>query len=509
MTLQRYPWLYTSLVLSWLSLSPGDCIPRLTLSTDSGIASENWEGAIAVVALSPRTVSLSLAPEEIAAMTVELAVEGLDPGDYFLCVSGQEPRIVSTDNLSKGVEALLPAVVGPAVEKLREYADVWKKRVEDSLELAEEYGHPRDDIPGDILQTIDRILALCEEVGRTEKSNAAIVRVTPKDAGPVPLPALASIPFDQIGEREEELKTLATTYIRQVASVDEEVRDPALEILVPVTLGEPSGTAVALALDGKAGRGELDFQVTSPPANPRIAVTLETMPSGGWMPLGEGKTTSNLDPGQSGPVSFSFDVVATTPDRRISVPFRIAIQSEGFSLRRKTHLAFGQGLIRRWSLIGPFPDPEHQGVDSVFPPEEKVDLEAIYPGVEGQVGWNEVEANEDGYLNLATLLSPSQDCVAYAVVWVFAPKGQEVALTAGSNDGMKVWLNDRVIHQFREGRVARPDQDRFKARLKQGWNQLLVKVTQTGGGWGLYFSIRDRDDGTPDGLRVSTRPPGE
>jgi hypothetical protein len=57
-----------------------------------------------------------------------------------------------------------------------------------------------------------------------------------------------------------------------------------------------------------------------------------------------------------------------------------------------------------------------------------------------------------------------------------------------------------------------PGQDKVKARLRQGWNDLLAKITQNGGGCGLSLRITAADGSEIPGLRFDprgeTRPPG-
>jgi len=64
-------------------------------------------------------------------------------------------------------------------------------------------------------------------------------------------------------------------------------------------------------------------------------------------------------------------------------------------------------------------------------------------------------------------------------------------LLLGSDDGIKVWLNGKLVHSNNTLRGMSPAQDIVQVNLKAGWNSVLVKVTEAIGGWGFYFDIAD------------------
>ena len=78
-----------------------------------------------------------------------------------------------------------------------------------------------------------------------------------------------------------------------------------------------------------------------------------------------------------------------------------------------------------------------------------------------------------------------------------APHDMRVRMSLGSNDGAKVWVNEKEVFSWcgaaHGGRSAQPHQDEFEVDLKEGSNQVLVKVENLGGGWQLYLSVRDPD----------------
>ena len=78
---------------------------------------------------------------------------------------------------------------------------------------------------------------------------------------------------------------------------------------------------------------------------------------------------------------------------------------------------------------------------------------------------------------------------------------------SGSNDGIQVWMNDSEVFKYAQERGAEPESDIFPARLKEGWNRLLVKTVQTGGNWGFYFEARSKTGAAAPDWKFSTLPP--
>ena len=93
------------------------------------------------------------------------------------------------------------------------------------------------------------------------------------------------------------------------------------------------------------------------------------------------------------------------------------------------------------------------------------------------------------------------NAVAYLGTEIYSPAEQQAMFYAGSDDGIKVWLNGAVVYENNIKRELNPDEDRFKITLKEGWNTCLVKVTQGTGGWGMEAAICDLSGKPLEGLQ--------
>jgi len=76
-------------------------------------------------------------------------------------------------------------------------------------------------------------------------------------------------------------------------------------------------------------------------------------------------------------------------------------------------------------------------------------------------------------------------------------------LELGSDDGVKVWLNGELVHEKNIGRPLKPGEDAEQVTLKAEWNDLLLKVTNGGGGWEACVCLVDKDGNLLKGVRES------
>ncbi len=95
-----------------------------------------------------------------------------------------------------------------------------------------------------------------------------------------------------------------------------------------------------------------------------------------------------------------------------------------------------------------------------------------------------------GVVNLATLVG-GDNAAAYLRTRLRSEGEQKAVLEIGSDDGVKVWLNDKVVHANNASRGVTPGQDKVAVTFNDGWNNLLVKVTNGGGDWGVCVRVAD------------------
>ena len=154
-----------------------------------------------------------------------------------------------------------------------------------------------------------------------------------------------------------------------------------------------------------------------------------------------------------------------------------------------------KGIIHDWKIIGPF--PFGSGLDEIYPPEEELDFDKSYDGMDRTVTWRSVKTGESGYLNFVAMYSENNSdlvAMAYAYTEVISPDERDITLTLGSNDGAKVWLNGKEIFNLHIPRGAVADQEFLSVHLKKGVNKILAKVENLGSNWGLYMRVVDPNE---------------
>ncbi len=153
-----------------------------------------------------------------------------------------------------------------------------------------------------------------------------------------------------------------------------------------------------------------------------------------------------------------------------------------------------RNFLLDWNLIGPFDAPDMDYLATPYPPETEIDLAKSYAGKGNvPVGWRRVRADATGYVRLNELVTPNVQAVVYALGWLSAPADMAAVMLVGSDDGVRVWINDRLVHSNPAYRGAYPDLDTIPVRLRKGWNKVMLKVLQGDGGWGYYARFADPD----------------
>ena len=143
-----------------------------------------------------------------------------------------------------------------------------------------------------------------------------------------------------------------------------------------------------------------------------------------------------------------------------------------------------------------------------FPPEtEKIALKKYYDGVGIKIRWRLHHSDQD-LIDLGKFFNFRLPCVGYGVCWVRAERKRPVVLSIGSDDGIKIWINKKLAFAHEISRHPVPGQDTMRASLSPGWNELLVKVDNTGGEWGFYLELRDPETNKPlQAVEFRTTPP--
>ncbi|XZE52262.1 protein kinase domain-containing protein [Planctomycetaceae bacterium SH139] len=103
-----------------------------------------------------------------------------------------------------------------------------------------------------------------------------------------------------------------------------------------------------------------------------------------------------------------------------------------------------------------------------------------------------VEVSIGEYINLLSAIERTSNVAAFGVVSIDSPIEQEAMLLVGSDDGVKIWLNEEVVHEFNGGRAFSATSDHVPVKLQAGENVIMVKVSQDAGEWGFALELVDK-----------------
>lgn len=132
-----------------------------------------------------------------------------------------------------------------------------------------------------------------------------------------------------------------------------------------------------------------------------------------------------------------------------------------------------------------------------FPPE-KSDAE--------DVKWKRLTQGIGSWdINLEATFGGRNHCGAYMRTHIWSPAEQGARLELGSDDSIKVWLNGKLVHSNYANRGMSPRQDLVDVKLRNGWNELMLKVVDNEGGWAFCCRVRKPDGTVLKGLKVEAK----
>ena len=156
-----------------------------------------------------------------------------------------------------------------------------------------------------------------------------------------------------------------------------------------------------------------------------------------------------------------------------------------------------------WYSVGPFyPPGNRKNFTLAFPPEKEAGLMASDPAVAelegadpkaalakryGKLRWTPQPRYRDGAVHMMRAGTHGSTYLYRTIT----AQG-DIAATGyfGSDDGMRAWLNGKLIISHDTPRGPGPNQEKADLKLKKGTNHLLLKIHNNSGGHGFYFHTK-------------------
>ncbi len=159
-------------------------------------------------------------------------------------------------------------------------------------------------------------------------------------------------------------------------------------------------------------------------------------------------------------------------------------------------------FISSWHVIGPFRSPDRgkisldlaTAVEADFRERNdgSIDARATYDNgdpKDGALSWKKVKAGKRGLVNLDRWVGSVEWACAYAYTEIEAVHPRDTVLGIGSDDGIKVWLNGKVVCTREVQRAYSVGEDTVSVHLEPGINRVFLKIDNYVGGWGFGVSM--------------------
>ncbi len=169
-------------------------------------------------------------------------------------------------------------------------------------------------------------------------------------------------------------------------------------------------------------------------------------------------------------------------------------------------------IVKDWVILGPFPNEQ---IEKAVTPDgcTRAGFHHDYLtelGGETKPAWRRVkelsfedeegnstmfspqlvEANWSGRVNLINYFPKSEYKLSYAFCRVKSEVKQTVHCYVGSNDGIKIWVNGKLVHSlWQDRRGLMPWEDKFQISLNKGINSILLKSDQALFTWGYVVEL--------------------
>lgn len=149
-----------------------------------------------------------------------------------------------------------------------------------------------------------------------------------------------------------------------------------------------------------------------------------------------------------------------------------------------------------WRLLSPFPGNDRGMLAAAHSPEDE--LAAMHVGGPGpnlakvhkgrnnlEIKWTDIGPGENRKIDLRVHADNRLNDMGTAYLYrtVTVPRRVELPVTMGSDDGLRFWLNGKLLIDADVPRGLDPYAHRLTLILEPGVNHLLCKVTQGRGGW--------------------------
>jgi HEAT repeat protein len=204
-------------------------------------------------------------------------------------------------------------------------------------------------------------------------------------------------------------------------------------------------------------------------------------------------------------VSLAEAVLGTDREAAVSAARRIADGDGDPAVKERAtqilqRAALFEDYIVGWLVSGPYTvagKTAGELFDTAFAPEEGdasgASWRVLPPVGRAKLPWMLVLTDELG----------GDHRVGYLRTWIRSPSAMPVRMEAGVDDGIKVWLNGKVVYGNNTSGAAVPAEEKADSSLDEGWNILMIKIMQHSGPAEVCLRLRTPEGALITGLEVA------
>ena len=170
------------------------------------------------------------------------------------------------------------------------------------------------------------------------------------------------------------------------------------------------------------------------------------------------------------------------------------------------------GIISMYLVAGPYTTGATPGSCEVSPDHftgnDDAEAAALLGDPAGDSSWfaQIIRPGTNSVIRFRNYWSPAAPREAYVLSWIYSPEQRPAQLLIGADDGFRTWLNGDVVMDITSCQGVNLDEFTEDISLDAGWNRLMTKVYDQGGGWGVITRIRHPDGANMLDLGLSLGP---
>ncbi len=146
-------------------------------------------------------------------------------------------------------------------------------------------------------------------------------------------------------------------------------------------------------------------------------------------------------------------------------------------------------IVNSWYVIGPWPNPHREHMDTKFPPETVVDLDASYVGKDGRIiEW----VFQQTHRPMIEPYNSEPYGIWYAYTELYFEEARNLWIAVGSDDHSRIWINDQMVWESVPWHKAWRINEGFRrVHFRQGRNRILYRIENGhhAMGWSLLVHI--------------------